>query len=50
MKEGQLPEYRPIQFADNEGGEFLFPRPKAPGQKVSLNNGTPLYVVQLMPR
>ncbi len=24
----QLPEYRPIQFADNEGGEFLFPRPK----------------------
>ncbi len=33
--EGQLPEYRPIQFADNEGGEFLFPRPVVTPQKVS---------------
>ena len=31
----QLPEYRPIQFADNEGGEFLFPRPKQPPEKVT---------------
>ena len=49
MKDGQLPEYRPIQFADNEGGEFLFPRPKTPSEKVSLRDGTPLYVVALMP-
>ena len=28
--EGQLPDYRPIRFADNDGGEFLFPRPKTP--------------------
>jgi hypothetical protein len=27
--EGQLPDYRPIQFADNDGGEFLFPKPRA---------------------
>jgi hypothetical protein len=34
--EGQLPDYRPIKFADNDGGEFLFPRPKAPVQRVSI--------------
>ncbi len=28
--EGQLPDYRPIRFADNDGGEFLFPRPRQP--------------------
>jgi hypothetical protein len=26
--DGQLPDYRPIRFADNDGGEFLFPRPR----------------------
>lgn len=50
MKEGQLPEYRPIQFADNEGGEFLFPRPKTPSARVSMGDGPPLYVVELAPR
>ena len=34
--EGQLPDYRPIQFADNDGGEFLFPRPKPSAARVSV--------------
>lgn len=38
--EGQLPDYRPIRFADNDGGEFLFPRPKTPAQVAAF--GTPL--------
>ena len=37
----QLPEYRPIQFADNEGGEFLFPRPKQPPEKVTSQLESP---------
>ncbi|MGE5170328.1 MAG: caspase family protein, partial [Rudaea sp.] len=28
--DGQLPDYRPIRFADNDGGEFLFPKPRTP--------------------
>ena len=27
---GVRPDYRPIRFADNDGGEFVFPAPKAP--------------------
>jgi hypothetical protein len=33
--EGQLPDYRPIQFADNDGGEFLFPKPRAVQQQAA---------------
>ena len=33
--EGQLPDYRPIRFADNDGGEFLFPKPRAPAERAS---------------
>jgi hypothetical protein len=33
--EGQLPDYRPIKFADNDGGEFLFPKPRATAQSAS---------------
>jgi hypothetical protein len=36
--EGQLPDYRPIQFADNDGGEFLFPRPRTGSERVSINS------------
>ncbi|HXU66964.1 MAG TPA: caspase family protein [Casimicrobiaceae bacterium] len=30
-----LPDYRPIRFADNDGGEFLFPSPRASSQTAS---------------
>src|SRR5690242_15915037 len=33
--EGQLPDYRPIKFADNDGGEFLFPKPRTTAQSAS---------------
>jgi hypothetical protein len=32
-----LPDYRPIRFADNDGGEFLFPAPKTSSQTASLH-------------
>ena len=35
--EGQLPDYRPIRFADNDGGEFLFPRPRASTEQVTMS-------------
>jgi hypothetical protein len=34
--DGQLPDYRPIQFADNDGGEFLFPRPRPSTERAAL--------------
>jgi len=33
--DGQLPDYRPIRFAENDGGEFLFPRPKVATERSS---------------
>jgi hypothetical protein len=36
--EGQLPDYRPIRFADNDGGEFLFPRPRIANDRVSMGS------------
>ena len=39
--EGQLPDYRPIQFADNDGGEFLFPRPRTGSDRASIDGLRP---------
>jgi hypothetical protein len=32
---GPLPDYRPIRFADNDGGEFVFPAPKTTSRTAS---------------
>ena len=34
---GALPDYRPIRFADNDGGEFVFPAPKSSSRTASTH-------------